>query len=164
MRSRNNQSGYNMSGLISIFGIVAVLIGLVMMVLLPEIRYSAWLMLLLGVQLNLLPISGMTSTHFDSLSFPAKVGDLLSHLFLPLLELFSCRRLGHTRQPAYESVVEAQNIEDRKGQCREHFEQTEGVAEQFLTSILGPRMGQGQAEDRKDRQGNDKHGDVMDGR
>ena len=50
----------------------------------PGYWFALLLMLLFGVQLNLLPISGMMSTEADYLPWFQKIGDLLSHLILPL--------------------------------------------------------------------------------
>jgi len=51
----------------------------------PGYWLALLLMLLFGVQLNLLPISGMMSTEADYLPWFQKIGDLLSHLVLPLV-------------------------------------------------------------------------------
>jgi peptide/nickel transport system permease protein len=51
----------------------------------PGYWLALLLMLLFGVQLNLLPISGMMSTAADYLSWYEKIGDLASHLILPLI-------------------------------------------------------------------------------
>jgi peptide/nickel transport system permease protein len=51
----------------------------------PSFWFALMLMLLLGVQWNLLPISGMVSTNFDYLPWWGKAVDLASHLFLPLV-------------------------------------------------------------------------------
>jgi len=51
----------------------------------PSFWFALMLMLLLGVQWNLLPVSGMVSTDFDYLPWWRKAGDLASHLFLPLV-------------------------------------------------------------------------------
>jgi len=50
----------------------------------PSYWLALILMLLFGVELNLLPISGMMSTEADYLPWYQKIGDLLSHLLLPL--------------------------------------------------------------------------------
>ena len=46
---RNNPKVYGFAGLLAILGLVALLIGLVVMLLLPDIRYAAWGILALGV-------------------------------------------------------------------------------------------------------------------
>lgn len=51
----------------------------------PSFWFALMLMLLLGVQWNMFPISGMVSTNFDYLSWYEKPWDLLSHLFLPMV-------------------------------------------------------------------------------
>jgi len=48
---QNNPRGYRFSGLIAILGLSALLIGLIVMLLLPGIRYAAWLILALGILL-----------------------------------------------------------------------------------------------------------------
>jgi peptide/nickel transport system permease protein len=50
----------------------------------PGFWVALLLMLLFGVQWGWLPLSGMVSLEFDSLGPLEKVGDLLSHLILPL--------------------------------------------------------------------------------
>ncbi len=42
---------YSYSGLIAVLGLLALLIGLIVMIVLPSIRYAAWLILLLGILL-----------------------------------------------------------------------------------------------------------------
>ena len=42
---------YRFSGLIAVLGLLALLVGLIVMILLPDIRYAAWVMLMLGVLL-----------------------------------------------------------------------------------------------------------------
>ncbi len=42
---------YHFSGLIAVLGLLALLVGLIVMILLPSIRYAAWLILVLGVLL-----------------------------------------------------------------------------------------------------------------
>jgi peptide/nickel transport system permease protein len=51
----------------------------------PSYWFALLLMLFFGVQMNLLPISGMMSTEADYLPWYEKIGDLLSHLILPLV-------------------------------------------------------------------------------
>jgi peptide/nickel transport system permease protein len=51
----------------------------------PNFWLALMLMLLFGVWLNLLPISGMTSTESEYLPWSDRVLDLLSHLILPLI-------------------------------------------------------------------------------
>jgi peptide/nickel transport system permease protein len=50
----------------------------------PGFWLALILMLVFGVHLNLLPVSGMWSTEAEYLPWYEKVGDLLSHLILPL--------------------------------------------------------------------------------
>jgi len=50
----------------------------------PSFWLALLLMILFGVKLDLLPISGITSLDFDSLSFPQKVMDIARHLALPV--------------------------------------------------------------------------------
>ena len=47
----NPRGGYRSSGLIAVLGLVALLIGVIVMLLLPSIRYAAWLVLVLGILL-----------------------------------------------------------------------------------------------------------------
>ncbi|MFC2020872.1 GldG family protein [Chloroflexota bacterium] len=51
MQNNHSNPTYKLSGLISVLGLVALLAGLIIIVLLPDIRYAAWAMLLLGVLL-----------------------------------------------------------------------------------------------------------------
>jgi peptide/nickel transport system permease protein len=51
----------------------------------PGYWFALLLMLIFGVSLNLLPIAGMMSTQADYLPWYEQIGDLLSHLILPLL-------------------------------------------------------------------------------
>lgn len=51
----------------------------------PSFWLALILMIVFGVKLRLLPISGITSLNFDSLSTLAKVADLGRHLALPVL-------------------------------------------------------------------------------
>jgi len=46
---QNEQRTYQYSGLIAVLGLITLLIGLIVMILLPDIRYVAWLVLLLGI-------------------------------------------------------------------------------------------------------------------
>ncbi len=48
---QTNLRGYRFSGLIAVLGLVALLIGLIVMLLLPSVRYAAWLVLVLGILL-----------------------------------------------------------------------------------------------------------------
>lgn len=50
----------------------------------PSFWLALLLMLVFGVQLGWLPVSGMTGLDFDSLSFLGKIWDLGTHLLLPL--------------------------------------------------------------------------------
>ena len=51
----------------------------------PDFWLALLLMILFGVQLGWLPISGLRSLNFEYLSFWAQVWDILSHLILPVL-------------------------------------------------------------------------------
>jgi peptide/nickel transport system permease protein len=51
----------------------------------PDFWLALLLMILFGVQLGWLPISGLRSLNFEYLSFWAQVWDVLSHLILPVL-------------------------------------------------------------------------------
>ncbi len=51
----------------------------------PGYWFALLLMLVFGVQLNLLPISGMMSTQAEYLPWYEKMGDVISHLILPLV-------------------------------------------------------------------------------
>jgi peptide/nickel transport system permease protein len=51
----------------------------------PDFWLALLLMILFGVQLGWLPISGLRSLNFEYLGFWAQVWDILSHLILPLL-------------------------------------------------------------------------------
>jgi peptide/nickel transport system permease protein len=51
----------------------------------PSFWFALMLMLLFGVWLNLLPVSGMTSTESEFWPWYSRMGDLLSHLVLPLV-------------------------------------------------------------------------------
>ncbi len=51
----------------------------------PSYWFALLLMLLFGVELNILPISGMMSTEADYLPWYQKIGDMASHLILPLV-------------------------------------------------------------------------------
>jgi len=51
----------------------------------PDFWLALLLMILFGVQLGWLPISGLRSLNFEYLPFWAQVWDILSHLILPLL-------------------------------------------------------------------------------
>lgn len=51
----------------------------------PGYWFALLLMLVFGVQLNLLPISGMMSTQAEYLPWYEKIGDMASHLILPLV-------------------------------------------------------------------------------
>ena len=42
---------YPISGLIAVLGLIALLVGLIVMILLPSIRFAAWLILVLGILL-----------------------------------------------------------------------------------------------------------------
>ena len=48
-----------------------------------------WIALLLlifvGVEWDLLPVAGIVSDHFDMLSFPEKIGDLMAHAVMPVI-------------------------------------------------------------------------------
>ena len=48
---QTTSKGYRFSGLIAVLGLVALLIGLIVMLLLPSIRYTAWGILVLGILL-----------------------------------------------------------------------------------------------------------------
>ena len=48
---QTNPRGYRFSGLIAVLGLVALLIGFIVMLLLPSIRYTAWGILVLGILL-----------------------------------------------------------------------------------------------------------------
>jgi len=50
----------------------------------PTFWLALLLMLLFGVTLDWLPISGLKSMDYDSLSLPAQIGDRVSHLILPV--------------------------------------------------------------------------------
>jgi peptide/nickel transport system permease protein len=50
----------------------------------PSFWLALLLMILFGVQLQWLPISGLKSMNYDSLSLAAKIWDRTSHLILPL--------------------------------------------------------------------------------
>jgi peptide/nickel transport system permease protein len=50
----------------------------------PSFWLALLLMIFFGVHLHWLPIAGLKSMNFDSLSLPGKVWDLSKHLFLPL--------------------------------------------------------------------------------
>jgi peptide/nickel transport system permease protein len=51
----------------------------------PSFWFALMLMLLVGVHWNLFPISGMADTNAEYLPWYARIGDLLAHLFLPLV-------------------------------------------------------------------------------
>ncbi|MBI4574561.1 MAG: ABC transporter permease [candidate division NC10 bacterium] len=51
----------------------------------PDFWLALLLMILFGVQLGWLPISGLRSLNFEYLAFWAQIWDLLSHLILPIL-------------------------------------------------------------------------------
>ncbi len=51
----------------------------------PSFWFALMLMLLFGVWLNLLPVSGMTSTEAEYLPWNDRILDLISHLILPLI-------------------------------------------------------------------------------
>ena len=51
----------------------------------PSFWFALMLMLLFGVKLNLLPVSGMTSTESEFLPWWSQAGDLAAHLVLPLI-------------------------------------------------------------------------------
>ena len=48
---QTNPRGYNFSGLIAVLGLLVLLIGFIVMLLLPDIRYTAWGILALGILL-----------------------------------------------------------------------------------------------------------------
>jgi len=48
---QTNPRGYRFSGLVAVLGLVALLIGFIVMLLLPSIRYTAWGILVLGILL-----------------------------------------------------------------------------------------------------------------
>jgi peptide/nickel transport system permease protein len=50
----------------------------------PSFWLALLLMILFGIQLHWLPISGLKSMNYDSLSLAAKIWDRTSHLILPL--------------------------------------------------------------------------------
>lgn len=50
----------------------------------PSFWLALLLMMLFGIYLNLLPISGLKSMNYDSLSLIAKIFDRINHLFLPV--------------------------------------------------------------------------------
>lgn len=50
----------------------------------PAFWFALILMLIFGVKLNWLPISGLKSINFDYLNFWEKIIDILKHLFLPV--------------------------------------------------------------------------------
>ena len=52
---------------------------------LPTFWIALLAMSFFGVQLRLLPVSGLTSVFFDEMSFPGKILDLARHLVLPVL-------------------------------------------------------------------------------
>ncbi len=56
----------------------------------PNYALGAVLLVLLSVKVDLFPLSGFTSSNFEDLSFFAKIGDLASHTFLPLV----CMSIG----------------------------------------------------------------------
>jgi len=51
----------------------------------PTFWLALILMLFVSVKAGLLPVSGMVSIDFDYMTLPQKIGDLLSHLVLPLI-------------------------------------------------------------------------------
>ena len=53
----------------------------------PSFWLALLLMILFGVQLGILPISGITSLNFEQLSFWEKVLDVAKHLVLPVISL-----------------------------------------------------------------------------
>jgi peptide/nickel transport system permease protein len=50
----------------------------------PSYWLALLLMLLFGVTLEWLPVSGMTSVGFGGMSFPEKIADVVSHMILPV--------------------------------------------------------------------------------
>jgi len=53
----------------------------------PTFAFALLLMHIFGVQLGVLPVSGMVSVNFDFLGFWAKTWDIIKHLILPVLTL-----------------------------------------------------------------------------
>ena len=48
---QTNSDSYRLSGLLAVLGLLALLLGLIVMLLLPDIRYWAWILLMLGIVL-----------------------------------------------------------------------------------------------------------------
>jgi peptide/nickel transport system permease protein len=103
----------------------------------PSYWLALLLMLLFGVELNLLPISGMMSTEADYLPLYQKIGDLLSHLLLPLF-VTTFGGLAYVTSLTRSSMLEVIRQDYIRTARAKGLSETQVVFKHALRNAIGP--------------------------